>query len=204
MRIVTDVAIDDVTRYLTRAESEDLDRLKLPARRLERAASRIAGKLLIAETYDVENPDEVEFTKNQDRPHAMLRGISAPFSVSFTHSHGIGAAAAGDNAVGVDVEMFREIRREMTRFFLSAEELASAMELEIEHPLLHYWSAKEAAFKMSDRFPTLLRVPLEIVSVRSSGLTFEIEGLPSIVETDVIGSNLVAALARSVSPTRTD
>lgn len=196
LRIVADVTSGDIAHYLTDGERHDLARLKVEGRRLERAASRIAGKVLAGDVFHVADPSEIEFTKNQDRPLALFRGTPAPFSVSFTHSHGIGAAASAETSVGVDIERFREIRAGMTRFFLTPDELMAANELEIPHPLLHFWSAKEAAFKVSEQFHTLLRIPLEVVDTSTSGLTFVVRDLSWVIETRVIENGFVAALAR--------
>jgi len=193
--IVSDIGHDDIDRYLTEMEKSDLERLRVPARRIERAASRIAGKVLVQERYGLAEPGELEFTKEQDRPLALLRGASAPFQVSFTHSDGVGGAAIGETPVGVDIERFREIRLEMTRFYLSPDELVAARDLEVQHPLLHYWSAKEAVFKLSGRFATLLKIPLRLVDSGASGLTFDVSGTEWKVDTKVIAGSFVLAFA---------
>jgi putative transcriptional regulator len=195
VRIVAGVAAEELERFLTPRERDDLEELKVPARRLERAASRIAGKMVADEVFGIRNPTQVEFVKDGDRPVALLRGEPAPFSVSFTHSHGLGAAALGEAPVGVDLEKFRPIRPEMTRFFLSDAELAVAAGIDLPHPLLHYWAAKEAAFKADGRFPTLLKVPLELVRAGLSGLTLGIAGTSFLVETTILDGEFVAALA---------
>lgn len=195
VRIVAEVTAGEVSRYLTPRERDDLDRLKVAARRLERASSRIAGKILADEVFGIRNPHQVEFVKDEDRPVALLRGGAAPFSVSFTHSHGLGAAVLGEVPVGIDLEKFRSIRPEMTRFFLSDAELAIAAGIDVPHPLLHLWAAKEAAFKADGRFPTLLKVPLDLVGTGMSGLTLGIAGTPFLVETTILDGEFVAALA---------
>lgn len=195
LRIVADVTSEDVDRYLTLRERADLELLRVPLRRLERAASRIAGKILLDQARGITTPSDIEFLKQGDRPTTTICGGPAPFSVSFTHSVGFGAAAAGDTPVGVDLERFREIRREMTRFFLSPGELASADAVRIEHPLLHFWSAKEAVFKMTGAFPTLLGIPLEVVGAGASGVAFRVAETGARVETRVIETSFIVALA---------
>jgi len=197
LRIVADVTPRDIDRHLSGEERADVDRLRVEERRLERAASRIAGKLLLTDVMRLDDPRTVEFAKVEDRPFVRLGGSNVSMSVSFTHSHGLGGAAAADTPVGVDLEKRREIRPEMTRFFLSSDELSSARDLELRDPLLHFWSAKEAAFKLSPAFPTLLRVPLELTDVLASGLTFRVAGSGTLVETRVLENDFIVALART-------
>jgi len=197
LRIVTDVTPGDIERHLREEERADVDRLKVEGRRLERAASRIAGKLLLADVMRLDDPQTIEFAKEEDRPFVRLAGAQASISVSFTHSHGLGGAAVGDRPVGVDLEKRRDIRPEMTRFFLTAGELSSAESLNLRDALLHYWSAKEAAFKLAVLFPTLLKVPLELTEAFPSGLTFRVTGSETIVQTRVLENDFIVALART-------
>lgn len=197
LRIVGDVTAADLETHLTAAEKDDVGHLKVQERRAERAASRIAGKILLTEVLEGTNPFDVEFAKERDRPLAKLHGSAITLSVSFTHSHGLGAAAAAEVPVGVDLERFREIRPEMTRFFLTEAELAAAEAIDIPQRLLHFWSAKEAAFKMREVYPTLLKTPLRIRNVTSSGLTFQIADSGDTVETSVIEREFIVALART-------
>jgi 4'-phosphopantetheinyl transferase EntD len=197
LRIVGDVTPDDLERYLTPAEKADVGRLKVPERRSERTASRIAGKILLTDLIDDASPDDVEFAKENDRPFAKLRGSAITVSVSFTHSHGLGAAAAAELPIGIDLEKVREIRPQTTRFFLTETELAAAQSIDVPHRLLHFWSAKEAAFKMRAVYPTLLRTPLRVLQATSSGLTFRIGDSEDIVETSVIEAGFILGLARA-------
>jgi len=197
LRIVADVTPDDLQGHLTTSERADVERLRAPERRLERAASRIAGKILLTETMSLGDAREVEFAKDEDRPFARLRGSAVPLSVSFTHSHGLGAAAVAESPVGIDLERFRDIRPQMTRFFLSPSEFSAAESLDLPWSLLHFWSAKEAAFKMSRTYPTLLKTPLHVTAITSSGLTFEVSGTGAEVETRVVETEFVVALART-------
>lgn len=193
IRIVTDVTDEDLERHLAASERADLGSLRVRERQLERGASRIAGRLLLSETMNLASASEIEFAKEEDRPFARVR--DSRVFVSFSHSSGVGAAAAGSSPVGIDLETFREIRPEMTRFFLTAAERSEAERIDAPRALLHFWSAKEAAFKQTGSFPTLLKVPLRLERVASSGLTFEVIGTSAIVETRLVGDRFLLALA---------
>jgi phosphopantetheinyl transferase (holo-ACP synthase) len=107
--------------------------------------------------------------------------------VSYSHRGAYGAAAVGDAPVGIDVEVIREVRPDSARFFLSDAEAADAQRCAIDRALLHFWCAKEAAWKQrGGALPTLKRVPLRLVRETLSGLRFE------SVETVAVGDVIVA------------
>jgi phosphopantetheinyl transferase len=115
--------------------------------------------------------------------------------VSYSHRGPYGAAAVGEAPVGIDVELAREIRPDSARFFLTEDETADARRCAIDRPLLHFWCAKEAAWKQHvgrvlNPSPTLKHVPLRLLEESARGLLFD------VVETVAIG-DLVVALAPS-------
>jgi phosphopantetheinyl transferase (holo-ACP synthase) len=111
--------------------------------------------------------------------------------VSYSHRGPYGAAAVGEEPIGIDVEIARDIRPDSARFFLTADEAADAERCAIPHALLHFWCAKEAAWKQrGGALPTLKRVPLRLLGETDRGLLFD------VVETYASG-DVVVALAPS-------
>ncbi len=94
--------------------------------------------------------------------------------VSYSHRAPYGAAAVGQAPVGIDVEMAREIRPDAARFFLTDQEASDASRCAIPRALLHFWCAKEAAWKQrGGAVPTLKSVPLLLRAETATGLRFE-------------------------------
>ena len=94
--------------------------------------------------------------------------------VSYSHRGAYGAAAVGETPVGIDVEIVREIRPDSARFFLSDDEADAARRCALDRALLHFWCAKEAAWKQRGGVtPTLKRVPLRLVREHAHGLVFD-------------------------------
>ena len=115
--------------------------------------------------------------------------------VSYSHSKGYGAAAVGDEPVGIDVEVVRELSPGTAHLFLAVDEEAAAARCGLAHALLHFWSAKEARWKqLGGTVPTLKRVPIRVVRVREDGIDFD------CVETVRVGE-VVVALAGVTRPT---
>jgi phosphopantetheine--protein transferase-like protein len=120
------------------------------------------------------------------------QGVSGGF-VSFSHSGGYGAAAIDARPIGIDVEILREIAEAAAHLFLSEHETESMQHCSIAHRMLHFWSAKEAAWKqLAGSVPTLKRVPLELISEEKDGLRFD---RVATFATD----NLIAALTLPIS-----
>lgn len=147
---------------------EELASLTRPKRRHEWMLSRIAEKEL------------------------RRRGAAGQW-VSFSHSGGYGAAAVDDRPIGIDVEVLREISERAAHHFLNHQEIEAMQRCTIAYRMLHFWSAKEAAWKqLAGSVPTLKRVPLALVSESENGLRFE------GAETFATG-DLIAALTRPTS-----
>jgi 4'-phosphopantetheinyl transferase EntD len=120
------------------------------------------------------------------------RGASGAV-VSFSHSGGYGAAAIGQQPIGIDIETLRQIAESAAHLFLTDDEIEWMQRCTIPHRMLHFWSAKEAAWKkLGGAVPTLKRVPLSFAGERGDGLRFE------GVETFAFG-DLIAALTLPTS-----
>ncbi len=193
VRIVAEVTADDLAAWFTRDERAELSRIQRERSRAERAASRIAAKSLALEHLPGRDPHSVSFDKREAKPHVFIADTPAALSLSFSHTRGVGAAALGTAPVGLDLEYVRPIDPRSTKFFLTPRELETASHCLIEHHLLHFWCAKEAAFKLQSSQPTLLKVSMKLISESGEGLRFEFaEGS---VETRCLGGGLLAALA---------
>ncbi|HJW95326.1 MAG TPA: 4'-phosphopantetheinyl transferase superfamily protein [Thermoanaerobaculia bacterium] len=107
--------------------------------------------------------------------------------VSFSHSEGYGAAAKGESAVGIDVQVVREISERTTHLFLTDDETEMLSRCTIAHRLLHFWCAKEAEWKRHGGVTvTLKKTPIVLLSESRDGLLFD------VVETIAIDDVIVA------------
>jgi len=113
--------------------------------------------------------------------------------VSVSHS-GPWAAAAIDTApVGIDVEVLRDVSERAARHFLTPSETAQLQSCTIAHRLLHFWCAKEAAWKQrGGAIPFLKGVPMGLMRESASGLCFD--GVETYATDEVI-----VALTRPIS-----
>jgi phosphopantetheinyl transferase (holo-ACP synthase) len=104
----------------------------------------------------------------------LRRGGATGSCVSFSHSGDYGAAAIDSRAVGIDVERLRDIPESSARHFLNPREIAVLHRCSIAHRLIHFWCAKEAAWKQRGGVvATLKRIPLELITEREQGLLFQ-------------------------------
>jgi len=194
VRIVADADEREIAELLDPEERGEIELLRALERQRERAASRVAAKSIALERGIVDLASRIRFTKSDARPVVTIEGGQCALFVSFSHTAGIGAAALHEVAVGLDLERERPIDPRATKFFLRDDELASARSSTLANALLHWWCAKEAAFKMSSGFSTLLRVPLALEHETATGLVLLGPGRAR-VETARLSPTLVAALA---------
>lgn len=104
-----------------------------------------------------------------------LRRLGAAGSfVSYSHSGKYGAAAIDGKPVGIDVETLRDISENAAHLFLQDGEIEIMRRCTIAYRMLHFWSAKEAAWKqLGGSVPTLKKVRLTLESESPSGLRFQ-------------------------------
>jgi phosphopantetheinyl transferase len=104
------------------------------------------------------------------------------------------AAAISPEPIGIDIQVSRAINPRVTHLFLTADEEAALSACRIDDALLHFWCAKEAAWKaLSDVYPTLKQTPLRMTSASNAGVCFDGPGVR--VETTRLAEDLIAALA---------
>ena len=169
----------------TEEELATADEFKLPKRRDEWLLSRAAAKELAVQLGIATNRRNVKV----ERP--FIAGTS--WYVSLSHSTPYAAAAIARVPVGFDIQVVREIPEWSTHLFLSRDEDEAMRRCSVANRVLHFWCAKEAAFKRrSDEFSTMKQLPLQFVGESESGLLFD------AVETVAIG-DVILALTRSPS-----
>jgi phosphopantetheinyl transferase len=139
-----------------------------------------------------------EFKLEKRRREWMLSRAAAALLpdarfVSYSHSEPYAAAAKDDVAVGIDVQVVRDISERMAHLFLTEEETEAMSRCAVAHRLLHFWCAKEAEWKRhGGGTVTLKRTPIALIESRCDGLRFD------VVETVAIG-DLIVALTLSTS-----
>lgn len=93
--------------------------------------------------------------------------------ISISHSHGVAAAAIGTAPVGVDVERVRKLDEHVAKHFLIGSEIAAMQQCSLPHRVLHWWCAKEAAWKQQGGVIRFLRqIPLQLQSEGTDSLVF--------------------------------
>jgi len=196
VRVVANADEQELADFLDGEELGEIGVLRAAQRQRESAASRIAAKSIAIDRGIVDRPSRIRFGKSDARPVVLVDGVQSALYVSFSHTAGLGAAALHDAPVGIDLERERVIDPRATKFFLREKDLATAASSGVENALLHWWCAKEAAFKLTADYPTLLRVPLDFEHETSAGLILR-GPRGARVETARLSASLVAALAIS-------
>jgi 4'-phosphopantetheinyl transferase EntD len=172
--------------WFTPDELAFADTFKLATRREEWLLSRIAAKQLAMQLGLADDPCSIAI----ERPFLVINGTRSEWRVSLSHSTPYAGAAIARLAIGIDVQRIRELDERAAHLFLTGDETEQLQRCSLPHRLLHFWCAKEAAWKQrSDEFVTLRQVPLQLVEERANGLLFD------IVETATLG-DAIAAITR--------
>jgi 4'-phosphopantetheinyl transferase len=134
-------------------EQEELDKIKVPERRLEWIASRVLLKKLAAE----QGLAQAEIRKDTfGKPYIA----DCPYHISLSHAFPYAAAIIQKQPVGIDIEHSREQLLRIRHKFLHPEELSRAgNDLQ---KLGIYWSAKEALYKLYGRKGLLFQEQIRI------------------------------------------
>ena len=174
--------------WFTDEEMATAAAFRWPRRRAEWKHSRIAAKQLAIELGLCKLPRECVV----DRP--WLRAGDEPRYVSIAHSGGYAGAAIDIAPIGIDVERVRELKESAAHLFLTDSETSAVRDCDIPHAMLHFWAAKEAAWKrLGGEVGTLKRVPLNLEEETATGLLFD------QVETFATGQIVVALTRPSAS-----
>ena len=154
----------------TDAELAEANEFKLAKRRDEWLLSRAAAKTLAVQLGLASDPRDVTV----DRPFLVIGGERTAYYVSLSHSTPYAAAAIASDPIGIDVQVIRDIADWSTHLFLTREEDAAMRCCSLPHRVLHFWCAKEAAFKRrSDEFTTMRQLHMELLEEHATGLLFD-------------------------------
>ena len=174
--------------WFSEAELDEAEKFRHQRRRDEWLRARMAVKKLALLRGLGTDPRRFRVV----RPHLVIDDVMRLF-VSISHSERFAAAAIDDEPVGIDVQALRDVDERTAKFFLTQAETKAMHRCTISHRLLHFWCAKEAAWKQRGGDPlTLKKVPLAFESETPSGLRFE------SVETIAL-EGAIAALTRPTS-----
>lgn len=195
--VVTDVTPDDLEHYLDAQELARAAQFRLERRRLEWAAARIAARVVAMRRGVITDASALSIGTRDACPFGRTMD-GREWSLSLSHSGLAGAAAIGDGRVGVDIERPRRVNVGAVRFFLSDHEIARFESCELHDAVIHFWSAKEAAFKAAPAAALLRQVRFDEIEVGSGGLSARwSDGKhQGTVETALTSDGLVVALAK--------
>jgi 4'-phosphopantetheinyl transferase EntD len=189
------VELDSLLEAFTPAEREIVSTLVTAKRRFEWIASRYAAKLLAVRRGDCARLMEATVASRNGRPLLSFPRPKLRF-VSLSHSGSCAGAAIGSEPVGIDVQEVRTISSRATHLFLSDDESGAIERCAVDQALLHFWCAKEAAWKRrSEPGTTLKKTPLLLERSEGEALLFSTSD-GARVETRRLEAGLIAALAR--------
>ncbi|MDP9191641.1 MAG: 4'-phosphopantetheinyl transferase superfamily protein [Acidobacteriota bacterium] len=179
---------DVVIPALTESELAIANTFKLGSRREEWLLSRIAAKQLAMQLGLIDDPRSIKIA----RPFLVIDDVPSEWRISLSHSAPYAGAAIAREPIGIDVQLIRDLDERAAHLFLSDEETQQMLRSTLPHRILHFWCAKEAAWKQrSDEFATLRQLPLRLIEERTSGLLFD------AVETLVV-SDVIVAVTRPI------
>lgn len=178
-----------IAQWFTQNELDIANEFKLASRREEWLLVRIAAKQLAMQFGLANDPHAIAI----ERPTLIIDGVHSDWHVSLSHSKPYAAAAIDNKPIGIDIERLRDLDERAAHLFLTPDEIEQLQRCTLAHRILHFWSAKEAAWKQrSNEFLTLRQVPLQLIEERDDGLLFD------AAETASIG-DAIAAITRPTS-----
>ena len=166
--------------WFTAEELRTAASFRLEKRRREWKLGRMAAKQLALQRGLAADPRDVIVV----RPNVL------PFHVSLSHSAPYAGAAIDMHPIGLDVQTVRRFSEGTAHLFLTDEETERMASCATADRILHFWAAKEAAWKrLGGAVETLKRVPLRLEDAGHDWAQFD------SVETIRIG-DVVLALTR--------
>lgn len=166
--------------WFSEEELRTAEGFRLSRRRDEFLLSRAAAKQLAV---------DIGVAEDAARCRIEQRRIGSRH-LSISHSGPYAAAAIDAEPVGIDVQVVRSIKEGAAHLFLTEEEAAVMRHCVVPDRLIHFWCAKEAAWKRrGGEVETLKRIPIRLEGETPRGLHFD------TVDTMRIG-DLVVALTR--------
>ncbi len=161
--------------WFSASELATIAQFRLAKRREEWMLSRMAAKQLAIDRGICREPSSCAIDQRR----------IGTLHVSLSHSGRYAAAAIAQGPVGIDVQVVRDLRESAGHLFLSDDETKALGGCALPHRLLHFWCAKEAAWKQSGgATPTLKQIPLRLLSEGDRGLRFE--SVETVAVEDVI------------------
>lgn len=181
VRIVSELP-ENAEEWLSEPEASIARSIRHPARRRAWVATRIAAKTLALELGLCGEPREFSIPTRGEPPR-LEGGVSGDeLYLSLSHSGDHAAAAIDQRRIGIDIQLDRRIAARATRLFLNEGE--SQLLERLARPLLHLWSAKEAALKAAGaRLYREVRFEIDVESPDGAMLSFSAPGSAGTVET---------------------
>ena len=199
--VVSDVAENEREAFLTPDELTRLRGFARERRQMEWSASRIAVKLLAIGRGLCSDPKHCSVTSSYQKPVLRIGDGTDPYHVSISHSSGAGAAAIDRAPIGIDIQKLRDIKPRATKFFLKETELEQLDRTTVPNRMIHFWCAKEAAYKLKAGRGWLKRVTIDLRDQSDEGLSFSLSyPVEGTVNTFWIGEDFIAAVARQLKP----
>lgn len=152
----------DSEDLLDSEERAIVERLRNRKRAIEWAAARSIAKRLAVRIGVADSPAEVAVPTIGERPLMKVRGDRSPLHLSLSHSGPYYAAMITEHPAGIDLQVARPLRDGALHFFLTPREIDSVKGDADDPTRLHYWVAKEAAFKCDHEADLYTQIELEL------------------------------------------
>jgi phosphopantetheinyl transferase len=181
VRIVSELP-EDAGAWLSEEEASIARAIRHATRRRAWIATRIAAKSLALELGLCREPRELSIPTRGEPPRLENPLSGHDLHLSLSHSGDHAAAAIDQGKIGIDIQIDRRIVARATRLFLNEGE--SQLLERLPRPLLHLWSAKEAALKAAGaRLYREVRFEIEVESADGAVFSFAAPGSAGTVET---------------------
>jgi phosphopantetheinyl transferase len=197
--VIEDADLSLASQWFGEEELGEYGAFRLEKRRREWLSSRIAAKRLALAQRVCGDPRHMRVGRAAGgRPLLFVDGVPSRLHLSISHSGPYAAAALSETPVGIDVEELRPTPKEAAaHLFLDSRELDELQRCALDARMLHFWSAKEAAWKQrSEQFGTLRQTPLRVIAEHDAELHFEYCDAYSATVQTLRTDRIVVALAR--------
>jgi phosphopantetheinyl transferase len=156
--------------WFTDEERATADAFTLPKRREEWLLSRAAAKQLAMQLGLCNDARACSVA----RPRLLIDGAEREDFVSLSHSAPYAGAAISRTPIGLDVQVLRDLSPNAAHLFLTKDEEQQLHTCSTPHALLHFWCAKEAAWKkQGGKVATLKQVPLKMARHDEDRVVFD-------------------------------
>lgn len=167
------VMTGDATRsgdLFSTEELHEVDSFRLAKRRDEWLLSRAVAKQLARDLGICADPRSCRIAERS----LVVEGAPSGWHVSLSHSAPYAGAAVSRDPIGIDVQVLRPFAGEAAHLFLDEDQIEAMQRCAIDDRLLHFWCAKEAAWKRREgAIATLRQVPLRLLEEGQRSLRFD-------------------------------